>query len=89
MRKIHLEIVADLSAKGSLLVLRHFIAKREKPQKITMYNASQFRLTKSSVGVARENAIRDPYVQSYITKERIKWSFIFHLSPWMGEFYED
>ena len=49
---------------------------------------AQFKLTKSSVEVAWENAIRDPDDQSHIAEQRIKWSLIVQLSPWMGGFYE-
>ena len=87
MRAIHLEIV-DLSAEEFLLALRRFIARRGKPQQIVLDNAPQFKLTKSSVDVAWENAIRDPDVQSHIVKKRIRWSFVVRLSPWMGRFYE-
>ena len=59
VRAIHLEIVADLSAEEFLLALRHFHARRGKPQQIVLDNAPQFKLTKSSVEVAWENA----YVQ--------------------------
>ena len=53
-----------------------------------MDNALQFKLTTSSVDVAWENAVRNPDVQSHINEQRMKWSFIVQLSPWMGEFYE-
>ena len=88
MRAIHQEIVADLSAEKFLLALRRFIARGGKPQQIVLDNAPQFKLTKSSVDVAWENAIRDSDVQSHIAEQRIKWSFIVQLSPWMGGFYE-
>ena len=87
-RAIHLEIVADLSAEEFLLALRRFTARWGKPQRIVLDNAPQFKLTKSSVDVAWENAIRDTDVQSLIVEQRIKWSFIVQLSPWMGEFYD-
>ena len=87
VRAIHLEIV-DLSAEEFLLALRRFIARRGKPQQIVLDNAPQFKLTKSSVDAAWENAIRDSDVQSHITEQRIKWLFIVQLSPWMGAFYE-
>ena len=88
VRAIHLEIVADLSGEEFLLALRRFISTRGKPQQIVLDNAPQFKLTKSSVDVAWENAIRDSDVQSHIVEQRIKWSFIVQLSPWMGGFYE-
>ena len=81
VRAIHLEIVADLSAEEFLLALRRFTARRGKPQRIVLDNAPQFKLTKSSVDVAWENAIRDTDDQSHIVEQRIKWSFIVQLSP--------
>ena len=56
----HQQIVADLSAEEFLLVLHCFIARRGKIHQIVLDSAPQFKLTKSSVGVAWENAIRDP-----------------------------
>ena len=87
VRTIHLEIVADLSAE-KFLALRRFIARRGKPQQIVLDNAPQFKLTKSSVDVAWENPVRDPDIQLHIAEQRIKWSLIVQLSPWMGGFYE-
>ena len=72
MRAIHLGIVADLPAEEFFLALRRFIAKRGKPQQIISDNAPQFKLWRSSVDVAWENAIRDPDVQSHIAEQRIK-----------------
>ena len=87
VRAIHQEIVADLSTEEFLLAMRRFIARRGKPQQIVLDNVPQFKLTKSSLDVAWENAIRDSDVQSHIAKQRIKWSFIVQLSPWMRGFY--
>ena len=70
------------------LALHLFIARRVKPQQIVLDSAPQFKLTKSSLDVAWENAIRDSDVQLHIAKQRIKWSFIVQLSSWMGGFYE-
>ena len=88
MRAIHLEIIADLCAEEFLLALHRFIARRGKPQQIVLDNAPQLKLTKSSIDVAWENAIRDSDVQSHIAEQRIKWSFTVQLSSWMGGFYE-
>ena len=88
VRAIHLKIVADLSVEEILLALRRFIARWGKPKQIVLDNASQFELTKSSVDVPWENAIRDLNVQLHMAKQRIKRSFIVQLSPWMGGFYE-
>ena len=87
VRAIHQEIVADLSTEEFLLAMRRFIARRGKPQQIVLDNVPQFKLTKSSLDVAWENAIRDSDVQSHIAKQRIKLSFIVQLSPWMRGFY--
>ena len=65
-RAILLEIVADLSAEEVLLDLRRFTARRGKPQHIILDDAPQFKLTKSSVDIAWENAVSDGNVQSFI-----------------------
>ena len=88
VRAIHLEVVADLSTEEFLLALRRFISRQGKPQQIVLDNTTQFKLTKPSVEVAWENAIRDPDLQLHIAEQRIKWSFIVQLFPWMRGFYE-
>ena len=35
-----------------------------------------------------DSLVGDPSVHSYLSDQRIKWSFIIELSPWMGGFYE-
>ena len=39
-------------------------------------------------GSGFESSCRDPDVQLHSTEQRIKWSLIVQLSPWMGGFYD-
>ena len=88
VRAIHLEIVADSSADEFLLALRRFIARRGTPREIILDNASQFKLTKSTMDTAWEKIVKDPTVQSYVAERGTKWTFIVELPPWIGGFYE-
>ena len=88
VRAVHLEFVNDMSAEQFLLCLRRFIARRGKPKQIILDNAPQFKLTKSTVDEAWQFATTNPDTQSYLANERIEWSFIIELAPWMGGFYE-
>ena len=87
VRATHLEIVHDMTAEQFLLCLRRFIAKREKPKKISD-NVSQFKLVKSTVEDAWQLSTTSSDTQSFLANEGIKWSFITELAPWMGGFYE-
>ena len=88
VRAVHLELVNDMSAEQFLLCLRRFIARRGKPKQTISDNAPQFKLTKSTVEEAWQFATTNPDTQSYLANERIEWSFIIELAPWMGGFYE-
>ena len=68
----HLEIVNDLTAEEFIMVPRRFIDRREKPSYIISDNASQFKLSKSTIDVAWNNVTTDPAVASYIANEGIK-----------------
>ena len=88
MRAVHLEIVDDLTAEEFFLALRRFIARWGNPSEIISDNAAQFKLSKSTIDDVIKKGIKDSSLQSYISNQLIKWSFIFELSPWMGGFYE-
>ena len=88
VRAIQLEMVNDLTAQEFIMALRRFIARRGKPNQIISDNASQFKLSKSTIDITWNNVITDPTVTSYIANEGINWTFIIELSPWMGGFYE-
>ena len=87
-RAIHLELVEGMSAEQFLFALRRFIARRGKPNQIILDNAIQFKAAKDAVDLAWEATVKDPTVHSYLADQRIVWSFIIELSPWMGGFYE-
>ena len=88
MRAVHLEIVDDLIAEEFLLALQRFIARQGNPSEIISDNAAQFKLSKSTTDDAWQKVIKDQSLQSYISNQGIKWSFIIEVSPWMGGFYE-
>ena len=88
VRAVHLEIVDDLTAEEFLLALRRFVTRWGNPSEIISDNAAQFKLSKSTIDDAWQKAIKVPSLQSYISNQGIKWSFIIEVSPWMGGFYE-
>ena len=77
-----------MKAEQILSALRRFIARRGKPDQIILDNAPHFKATKNAVDMAWEKVVDNPSVHSYVTDQRIKWSFIIELSPCMGGFYE-
>ena len=82
------KLVRDMSAEQFLLCLRRFIAQRGAPSEITSDNASHFKLAKTTIEKAWNQAHCATEVQTYISSLGIHWKFITELSPWMGGFYE-
>ena len=85
---IHLELVEDMKSEQFLLALRRFVARRGKPNEIISDYGPHFKVTKNTIDILWENVISDPSIHTYLNNERMKWSFIIELSPWMGGFYE-
>ena len=87
-RAVHLELVSDLSAKSFMLCLRRFMSRRGVPERIISDNASQFKLTKTTIERAWTNIVKDSDVKTYMANHDIKWFFITQFAPWQGGFYE-
>ena len=51
-------------------------------------NAMQFKLANEVTNLVWGDVIKCDEVQSYFSKEKIKWRYIVELAPWMGGFYE-
>ena len=88
VRGIHVEIVEDMASEKCLLALRRFVARGGKPNEIISDNAPHFKVIKNTIDILWKNVISGPSIRTYLNNERIKWSFITELSPWMGGFYE-
>lgn len=88
IRAMHLELVNDMTTSEFLMALRRFIAHRGKPDSILSDNAAQFKAASKVVGLVWSDIVQSQEVQSYVSNERINWSFIVELAPWMGGFYE-
>ena len=87
-RAVHLELVNDMSTSEFLMALCRFIAHRRKPDSILSDNAAHFKAASKLIDVVWTGILKSEEVQSYVANERIKWSFIVELAPWMGGFYE-
>ena len=87
-RAVHLELVNDMSTSEFLMALCRFIAHRGKPDSILSDNAAHFKAASKLIDVVWTGILKSEEVQSYVANERIKWSFIVELAPWMGGFYE-
>ncbi len=87
-RAIHLEAIYDLSSQQFLNCLRRFCARRGQPKLIISDNASQFKLTSTTVNKAMRNIMIEPQVLYYCSLENIQWHFITPYAPWSGGFYE-
>ena len=70
------------------MALKRFVSRRGTPNLIVSDNAPQFKVTKNAIDIVWDQIMKDPTVNSYISSNRIQWSFIKELSPWMGGFYE-
>ena len=77
-----------MTVEQILSALRRFIARRGRPDQIILDNAPHFKATMNAVDMVWEKVVDNPSVHSYLIDQRIKWSFIIELSPWMGGFYE-
>ena len=88
VRAVHLEIVDDMTAKQFLMTLQRSISRRNTPHTIILDDASQFKLTKTTVDKAWQQSIMHENVQRFTSDAGIKWKFIIEFSPWMGGFYE-
>ncbi|MCG7879158.1 MAG: reverse transcriptase domain-containing protein [Candidatus Thiodiazotropha endolucinida] len=87
-RAVHIEMVADMSTNAFLNCFRRFIASRGTPNEIVCDNAMHFKLASETTELIWRDIIRCDEVQSYSSSQRIKWTFIVELAPWMGGFYE-
>ena len=87
-RAVHLELILDMSTEMFLLGLRRFVARHGSPREILSDNASQFKLAQDTIDKLWGQVLTESDIISYSANERIKWTFIVELAPWMGGFYE-
>jgi len=85
---IHLEVIRDMTAEQFLMCLRRFIGRRGQPKEIISDNASQFKLTDSTLRKLNTEFTTDDSICSYMSSNGITWKYITELAPWMGGFYE-
>ena len=52
VKAVHLEVADDMTAKQFLMALRRFISRRGTPKEITLDNAPQFKLMKTTIDKA-------------------------------------
>ena len=88
IRAVHLELVLDMTTEEFLLALRRFISQRGAPVEITSDNALTFKSASTALELIWKNVTKHEDIQSYVSSEGIKWSFIVEMAPWMGGFYE-
>ena len=88
IRAVHLELVLDMTTEEFLLALRWFIAQRGASVEIASDNALTFKSASTALELKWKNVTKHENVQSYVSNEGIKWSFIVEMAPWMGGFYE-
>lgn len=87
-RGVHLEIVSNMTAQSFLMCFRRFVATKGTPCEIISDNAQQFKLSHDVLKQVWGQTIQSEEVQSYMSGEGIRWTFIIELAPWMGGFYE-
>ena len=77
-----------MTAEQFLMALRRFISRKGTPKEIILDNASQFKLTKTTIDKAWQRVVMDEDVHSYTANQNIKWKFIVEFAPWVDGFYE-
>ncbi|XP_064080576.1 uncharacterized protein LOC135197436 [Macrobrachium nipponense] len=83
-RACHLEVVKDLTSTAFLNSFRRFTARRSCPCRMISDNATNFKTGSSLI----QSLYDDTDVQSTLTRENCKWTFITPRAPHQGGFYE-
>ncbi|XP_064081914.1 uncharacterized protein LOC135198274 [Macrobrachium nipponense] len=83
-RACHLEVVKDLTSTAFLNSFRRFTARRSCPRRIVSDNATNFKTGSSLI----QSLYDDTDIQSTLTRENCKWTFITPRAPHQGGFYE-
>ncbi|XP_064089190.1 uncharacterized protein LOC135203387 [Macrobrachium nipponense] len=83
-RACHLEVVKDLTSTTFLNSFRRFTARRSCPRRMISDNATNFKTGSSLI----QSLYDDTDVQSTLTRENCKWTFITPRAPHQGGFYE-
>ena len=71
-----------------ILCLRRFIARRGTPRQIISDNAKQFKSARKILAQVHQETLLSVKVQDFVSGQRIMWTLIVELAPWMGGFYE-
>ena len=87
IRVIHLELMENMTSEQFLLALRVIVTSRGKPNEMILDNAPHFKVTKNTIDILWENVISNLSTHTYLNNERIKWTLILELSPWIEGFY--
>ncbi|KAK0415379.1 hypothetical protein QR680_011915 [Steinernema hermaphroditum] len=87
-RMVHLELVADATAKSFINALRNFMARRRVPRTITCDNAPTFALGEQVIAAAFRDLEDTSEFVSFTADQEIRWLRITAYSPWKGAFYE-
>ena len=86
-RAIHLELMQDMSTEDSSRISKIHFTERFF-ERVISDNAFYFKTASKVLVLFWKNALKDEDVQSFSSNNRIKWSFILELAPWIGGFYE-
>lgn len=83
-RAVHLEVVPDMTTASFLNAFRRFTARRSTPSKMISDNATTF------VAASEEIAkiMKDEEVKTYLSDQRVTWSFNVPRAPWWGGWFE-
>ncbi|XP_033225734.1 uncharacterized protein LOC117178416 [Belonocnema kinseyi] len=90
-KAIHLELVGDLTTESFIGCLKRFFSRRGKSQNFYSDHCTNFIGARNELKQLYDliqSAQTDPKVQTYLSKERITWSFILPRAPHMGGLWE-
>ena len=83
-RGVHLELTPSLDVPSFLRAFRRFVGRRGLPSRLLSDNAKTFRAASKEI----MKLSRAPEVTTYLTNNRITWSFIVEKAPWWGGYWE-
>ena len=87
----HLELVSDLTTEAFLAALKRFFNRRGKSSSVMSDNAANFVGASRELAQLQELLLSDEHnkaVQSFLSKQRVTWTFIPPRSPHFGGLWE-
>ena len=82
-RAVHVDLAANYSTEGFLVVLCRFVSQREYPSKLFSYNGSQLVAANKELQTVIEGLDRNQ-LQSFGAENGLDWKFTAEYAPWQN-----